>query len=119
MNTTSQVLRLSCALAGDLQYLLSRPAYCRVLETFSFTPDRKCLCERDFDLNHGNIVATATANPAPTTTAAAAGENIDSGRGRLSGGDFFVGGERGTGGSGPDHTHGFRVRPTLYQVSKW
>lgn len=116
VNTTSQVLRLSCALAGDLQYILSRPAYCRVLESFSFTPGRKCLCGRNFDVHHGNAAAAATANPAPTATTAAAGGRDSAGGGRLSGVDF-VGGEGGTGGCGPDHSHGFRVRPTLYQVS--
>eukprot|EP00752_Nemacystus_decipiens_P014341 g12759.t1 len=105
----SEVLRLSCALAGDLQYLLSRPAYCRVLESFSFIPGRKCLCGRDFDAHHGNTAATAYTASA-TTTAGTAG-----GGGRLSAGEFVGGGDDGTGGCGPDHTHGFRVRPTLYQ----
>lgn len=118
VHTTWQVLRLSCALAGDLQYLLSRPEYCRVLDSFSFTSSRKCLCSRDFDINHGNTVAPATANDAPTTTSAAAGGRSGAWCGQRSSGGF-VGGDYGAGGCRPDHTYGFRVRPTLYQVSEW
>eukprot|EP00903_Cladosiphon_okamuranus_P006429 g6291.t1 len=105
----NEVLRLSCALAGDLQYLLSQQVYCRVLESFSFTPGRKCLCGRDFDVHHGSTVPTYT----PTATTAAAGGEDGAACGRLSGGDS-VSAESGTGGCGPEHTHGFRVRPTLY-----
>ncbi|CAM9412252.1 unnamed protein product, partial [Hapterophycus canaliculatus] len=75
---TSEVLRLSCALAGDLQYLLSRPAYCRVLDTFSFTPERKCLCGRDFEAA-GNASTTPTA-PAPLPTTGATATNAASRR---------------------------------------
>ncbi|CAN0256565.1 unnamed protein product, partial [Ectocarpus sp. 12 AP-2014] len=80
----SEVLRLSCALAGDLQYLLSRPAYCRVLDAFAFTPGRKCLCRREFDT--GGTAAAIPVVPA-ATPAAAGGKNGDAHVGRGSGGD--------------------------------
>lgn len=60
------MLRLSCALAGDLQYILSSPTYCHVLDTFSFTPGQKCLCGRDFDAT-GNA-STHPAAPVPAST---------------------------------------------------
>ncbi|CAM9145443.1 unnamed protein product, partial [Scytosiphon promiscuus] len=77
-----QVLRLSCALAGDLQYLLSRPAYCRVLDAFSFVPEKKCLCGRDFD-----PAGNASTTPAPPATAATTGTtaNNAASRGKDSG----------------------------------
>ncbi|CAM9591773.1 unnamed protein product [Ectocarpus sp. 4 AP-2014] len=80
----SEVLRLSCALAGDLQYLLSRPAYCRVLDAFAFTPGRKCLCGREFD-----TAGTAAAIPVVSTAApaSAGGKYSDAHVGRGSGGD--------------------------------
>ncbi|CAM9246796.1 unnamed protein product [Ectocarpus sp. 8 AP-2014] len=80
----SEVLRLSCALAGDLQYLLSRPAYCRVLDAFAFTPGRKCLCGREFD-----TAGTAAAIPVvpAAAPASAGGKNGDAHVGRGSGGD--------------------------------
>ncbi|CAM9301379.1 unnamed protein product [Ectocarpus fasciculatus] len=83
-----EVLRLSCALAGDLQYLLSRPAYCRVLDAFAFTPGRKCLCGREFDT--GGTAATIPLAPAAAAAAAATaagGKNVDVDVGRGNGGD--------------------------------
>lgn len=46
---SSEILRLSCALAVDMQYVLSNQEYCHVFDAFSFTPERKCLCGRQFD----------------------------------------------------------------------